>query len=166
MGFLKNGAGLIRLPLGRLGSTQVIIGPCLPISAAVITRELGYLVDGILGLDIILGRRVVASQFKPGVGILVAFAFALLHQHGLHLVFNSLVVIAQLAVSRCDLHVIFSALGVIGRQFTSLNESLQAFIQLSRAYLGFANAVERSEERRVGKESVSTCRSRWSTYLK
>src|SRR3546814_16310660 len=25
--------------------------------------------------------------------------------------------------------------------------------------------VERSEERRVGKECVSTCRSRWSTYL-
>src|SRR3546814_13372373 len=25
-------------------------------------------------------------------------------------------------------------------------------------------AVDRSEERRVGKECVSTCRSRWSTY--
>src|SRR3546814_5154113 len=25
-------------------------------------------------------------------------------------------------------------------------------------------AIERSEERRVGKECVSTCRSRWSTY--
>ena len=25
-------------------------------------------------------------------------------------------------------------------------------------------AVERSEERRVGKECVSTCRSRWSPY--
>src|SRR3546814_13420475 len=27
-------------------------------------------------------------------------------------------------------------------------------------------AVVRSEERRVGKECVSTCRSRWSPYLK
>src|SRR3546814_16062574 len=27
-----------------------------------------------------------------------------------------------------------------------------------------ARAVERSEERRVGKEWVSTCRSRWSPY--
>src|SRR3546814_4315350 len=26
------------------------------------------------------------------------------------------------------------------------------------------NCAERSEERRVGKECVSTCRSRWSTY--
>src|SRR3546814_16693078 len=27
-----------------------------------------------------------------------------------------------------------------------------------------SSSGERSEERRVGKESVSTCRSRWSTY--
>src|SRR3546814_12961835 len=27
-----------------------------------------------------------------------------------------------------------------------------------------SNEIERSEERRVGKECVSTCRSRWSTY--
>src|SRR3546814_6793299 len=27
-----------------------------------------------------------------------------------------------------------------------------------------ADSFERSEERRVGKECVSTCRSRWSTY--
>src|SRR3546814_20992580 len=32
-----------------------------------------------------------------------------------------------------------------------------------RASAGFA-AARRSEERRVGKEFVSTCRSRWSTY--
>src|SRR3546814_12115303 len=29
---------------------------------------------------------------------------------------------------------------------------------------GRQGAVERSEERRVGKEGVSTCRSRWSPY--
>src|SRR3546814_13502665 len=29
---------------------------------------------------------------------------------------------------------------------------------------GSGYAVERSEERRVGKECVSTCRSRWSPY--
>src|SRR3546814_10539530 len=33
--------------------------------------------------------------------------------------------------------------------------------QLARAHRG---AVDRSEERRVGKECVSTCRYRWSTY--
>src|SRR3546814_3892230 len=35
--------------------------------------------------------------------------------------------------------------------------------QLSRA-LGESAADMRSEERRVGKECVSTCRSRWSPY--
>src|SRR3546814_12108561 len=29
---------------------------------------------------------------------------------------------------------------------------------------GYYNYARRSEERRVGKESVSTCRSRWSPY--
>src|SRR3546814_19770793 len=29
---------------------------------------------------------------------------------------------------------------------------------------GRAKAIRRSEERRVGKECVSTCRSRWSTF--
>src|SRR3546814_15174005 len=37
----------------------------------------------------------------------------------------------------------------------------QAFAVLERAAV---LPVRRSEERRVGKECVSTCRSRWSTY--
>src|SRR3546814_11664213 len=32
------------------------------------------------------------------------------------------------------------------------------------AYLGMEHRVTRSEERRVGTECVSTCRSRWSPY--
>src|SRR3546814_2638367 len=32
------------------------------------------------------------------------------------------------------------------------------------ARLGWLNRMTRSEERRVGKECVSTCRSRWSPY--
>src|SRR3546814_12743688 len=32
------------------------------------------------------------------------------------------------------------------------------------AYLKFTDWPRRSEERRVGKECVSTCRSRWSPY--
>src|SRR3546814_5708877 len=36
--------------------------------------------------------------------------------------------------------------------------------RLHAAAGGFADAAERSEERRVGKECVSTCRSRWSPY--
>src|SRR3546814_14977027 len=31
-------------------------------------------------------------------------------------------------------------------------------------YKPLARVIERSEERRVGKECVSTCRSRWSPY--
>src|SRR3546814_15742371 len=34
----------------------------------------------------------------------------------------------------------------------------------SQSSWGLARAVGRSEERRVGKECVSTCRSRWSPY--
>src|SRR3546814_15261148 len=41
--------------------------------------------------------------------------------------------------------------------------------ELKRGIVGFAVAIDRfrecrSEERRVGKECVSTCRSRWSAY--
>src|SRR3546814_13883020 len=35
-----------------------------------------------------------------------------------------------------------------------------------RLAVNFAIAAHRSEERRVGKECVSTCRSRWSPYHK
>src|SRR3546814_15053351 len=34
----------------------------------------------------------------------------------------------------------------------------------TRNYIGIMTTVNRSEERRVGKECVSTCRSRWSPY--
>src|SRR3546814_15359709 len=35
---------------------------------------------------------------------------------------------------------------------------------LARGLWCYADSLERSEERRVGKECVSTCRSRWSPY--
>src|SRR3546814_7787097 len=35
---------------------------------------------------------------------------------------------------------------------------------IAAAAVGAASAADRSEERRVGKECVSTCRSRWSPY--
>src|SRR3546814_7798959 len=38
------------------------------------------------------------------------------------------------------------------------------FITTNLGGLGWANKFDRSEERRVGKECVSTCRSRWSPY--
>src|SRR3546814_14281179 len=42
------------------------------------------------------------------------------------------------------------------------------WVQVDLLVLGdslITHIVERSEERRVGKECVSTCRSRWSPYL-
>src|SRR3546814_10557009 len=47
--------------------------------------------------------------------------------------------------------------GAIGPGTTGFAET--AFVGASGAYLS-----TRSEERRVGKEGVSTCRSRWSPY--
>src|SRR3546814_19874718 len=38
--------------------------------------------------------------------------------------------------------------------------------QQQQSVIGDADAGARSEERRVGKECVSTCRSRWSPYHK
>src|SRR3546814_5180157 len=46
-------------------------------------------------------------------------------------------------------------------------EALSAAAQLyagKPVFLDHAGARQRSEERRVGKECVSTCRSRWSPY--
>src|SRR3546814_9964818 len=39
-----------------------------------------------------------------------------------------------------------------------------AHSQAKKPFFSVAERVERSEERRVGKECVSTCRSRWSPY--
>src|SRR3546814_3409229 len=41
---------------------------------------------------------------------------------------------------------------------------LEARYDLGKVEIGRAVAPHRSEERRVGKECVSTCRSRWSQY--
>src|SRR3546814_17929690 len=40
----------------------------------------------------------------------------------------------------------------------------QQIVSRSGAILRFDDTAGRSEERRVGKECVSTCRSRWSPY--
>src|SRR3546814_5846399 len=42
--------------------------------------------------------------------------------------------------------------------------ALRAFLAAEQARASRSRAVARSEERRVGKECVSTCRSRWSPY--
>src|SRR3546814_14712527 len=51
---------------------------------------------------------------------------------------------------------------------TDLDQVLQAIVQRARKLVGcdvgYLSIYDRSEERRVGKECVSTCRSRWSPY--
>src|SRR3546814_1878704 len=49
-------------------------------------------------------------------------------------------------------------------QYDSSAELLDCFARWSRVHAHLAPYVRRSEERRVGKECVSTCRSRWSPY--
>src|SRR3546814_1176284 len=52
--------------------------------------------------------------------------------------------------------------GVIGAR--RIQSSLPANCRGSRGGQSLRGSAHRSEERRVGKECVSTCRSRWSTY--
>src|SRR3546814_19131452 len=58
-------------------------------------------------------------------------------------------------------------MNAFGRQLTfviaALAAAVFAFALLVRGY-PLADAFMRSEERRVGKACVSTCRSRWSPY--
>src|SRR3546814_14961578 len=51
--------------------------------------------------------------------------------------------------------------GVPGDKVYSL---LRTEAGVARAFAKLATIRDRSEERRVGKECVSTCRSRWSPY--
>src|SRR3546814_13334880 len=41
---------------------------------------------------------------------------------------------------------------------------IDKFVSVTNNLFDLSKDVERSEERRVGKECVSTCRSRWSPY--
>src|SRR3546814_14809449 len=46
-------------------------------------------------------------------------------------------------------------------RFFEVDEDLELVLEDAR---GIGDGIFRSEERRVGKECVSTCRSRWSPY--
>src|SRR3546814_9113317 len=45
-----------------------------------------------------------------------------------------------------------------------MTKRIEEFMGLEKEYTGKFVLGKRSEERRVGKECVSTCRSRWSPY--
>src|SRR3546814_4273034 len=52
----------------------------------------------------------------------------------------------------------------LGRVWTGAENLLRLFNDLHRMNFHYHPPASRSEERRVGKECVSTCRSRWSPY--
>src|SRR3546814_10073252 len=71
-------------------------------------------------------------------------------------------------VQTCALPICFVRSGQSYPEKRSAGERDDDFLEISREFI-LAKAEEqaarcRSEERRVGKECVSTCRSRWSPY--
>src|SRR3546814_9449916 len=61
-----------------------------------------------------------------------------------------------------------NAIANAGKVVADLEEWFPIWTETHRSGLvapqGVVSFIERSEERRVGKECVSTCRSRWSPY--
>src|SRR3546814_8464972 len=57
-----------------------------------------------------------------------------------------------------------SSSGPLGRPASNAGAFFLTHDVLSRLLTPTKSATKRSEERRVGKECVSTCRSRWSPY--
>src|SRR3546814_16741022 len=53
---------------------------------------------------------------------------------------------------------------VVGGHQAPVQVEVQLFGEKRQAFFQGDGALSRSEERRVGKECVSTCRSRWSPY--
>src|SRR3546814_3883511 len=53
--------------------------------------------------------------------------------------------------------------GVVGN-IDGARTAMSNIVGASQSATGALQAAQRSEERRVGKECVSTCRSRWSPY--
>src|SRR3546814_16855706 len=67
--------------------------------------------------------------------------------------------------------VVLGASGGVGLAAVQLGKAAGAYVvaavsSAEKAGIARAQAADRSEERRVGKECVSTCRSRWSPYHK
>src|SRR3546814_14156498 len=76
-------------------------------------------------------------------------------------------IFAANAVSHCVRPPFYPRL--IGRQFVEIGYYSLPVVGLTTLFSGMVLALQsytgfRSEERRVGKECVSTCRSRWSPY--
>src|SRR3546814_12896195 len=76
-------------------------------------------------------------------------------------------VYAWVGILRNDglLNNLLQSLGIISSPLEIYRTDVAVYIGMVYAYLPFfILPLYRSEERRVGKECVSTCRSRWSPY--
>src|SRR3546814_19362401 len=54
--------------------------------------------------------------------------------------------------------------GLFDRAIAEDHVKIEELLEEFRGLILIVDTVGRSEERRVGKECVNTCRSRWSTY--
>src|SRR3546814_2090080 len=70
----------------------------------------------------------------------------------------------QMARPRHDHHLALAVHGIIGGSVEFYDNAVQLTHDQQRRGANPAQRIGRSEERRVGKECVSTCRSRWSPY--
>src|SRR3546814_1483190 len=101
---------------------------------------------------LVTGVQTCALPILFGLPKLVG-SLAMIAATGAMLVFNSAVIEKFLTVSVGYLYLVY---------FVFVVWSVVAFGD--RIEANFASVPVRSEERRVGKECVSTCRSRWSPY--
>src|SRR3546814_1259226 len=67
-------------------------------------------------------------------------------------------------VQTCALPILRGAQGTLYGRYATGGSINVITADPTTTFQGFAQLVARSEERRVGKECVSTCRSRWSPY--
>src|SRR3546814_21150049 len=68
-------------------------------------------------------------------------------------------------IRRQNLDILDIPVAEITRQYVDYIQAMHEMrFELAAEYLVMAAILARSEERRVGKECVSTCRSRWSPY--
>src|SRR3546814_13720095 len=63
-----------------------------------------------------------------------------------------------------DVICVGSGLGGLSAALTAAQRGARAIVLEKFELLGGVSALSRSDERRVGKEGVSTCRSRWAPY--
>src|SRR3546814_8181580 len=70
-------------------------------------------------------------------------------------------------VCSSDLHHVLLAAADVGDRLERVAQVAHrhAFLGQPAQHVGHPLRRDRSEERRVGKECVSTCRSRWSPYI-